>query len=224
MRAALGTLRDTRASMELLSTLLLVSVATGLVGHVALDFVANLALAHDPYDDLAHGSRIATTLVVGGLATLAALRALCALVVDAADGRVRVRTHALLHVSRPLLVGAVTVLGLAVLVALETTDLLVAGVRITDVATLLGGSVPLAFATLATCATASCFAARALVRRLVDIRPSLVRKIATMFAAFVRGAVRGLRAVATFARDRFRPRTLAPRRVGKRGPPRLLTR
>jgi hypothetical protein len=200
---------------------LAVACAAAVASHVAIDVGANFYVAHDPYDDLAHGSRF---LMVGGALILAlaiALSLLSAAVEDAGqDGEVfKDLVAAAARQPVAIFIGSVIVTSLLALVAMESFDsyLNAGGIPALDDA--FGGSVIAGSAITASIASAFGFAARRMLRWIALSQRSIVRAIAALLAVDLR---RGGRAsTRARLRDEGAGRSESPlaRRGAKRAPP-----
>ena len=102
--------------------------AAALLAHVAIDVAANFYAAHDPYDDIAHGSRLAAFAGVLALAAVAALSVI-SLAARSRDEALHALFLAIERRPAWAFVAAVIVGSLAALVAMETLDSLRAGGR-----------------------------------------------------------------------------------------------
>lgn len=156
--------------------------AAALLAHVAIDIAANFYAAHDPYDDIAHGSRLAAFAGVLALAAVAALS-----VVSLAA---RSRDEALLTLfsaieRRPAWAFAAAVIAgsLAALVAMETLDSFAATGHTCSLAAALGGVPAAGIAIEAAIAWA---VARA-VRRALLVLAAAHRHIARTIRVFIFG-------------------------------------
>jgi hypothetical protein len=197
--------------------------AAAVVSHVAIDGIANLVVAHDPFDDVGHASRSWLALcIVAMLAVVAG----CTLISVLAETRGRttafervMSSAASLGVWR--LGAAIGPLSLGLLLLMETADSAVAGVRIDDLGDLLGGSVPLGLAITACVAIAAAFGARRLLAALARAHRAVVVAVARLARVPMRrSAVVHLRK-ANNAQSAGSISVLAVR-AGKRAPP-LLT-
>jgi hypothetical protein len=148
-----------------------------LVAHVAIDVAGDYLLAHDTYDDHAHGSRYVASIAIL-IAASAAVYAYARVVIAETCGT-RGALHAALRSSVPTstlaFVAIVVSLALPVLLGMAWLDALVAGARIDDGIDLFGGSLGLGIgmATLASLATA--IGLRSFVALVAHFHRSIVR-------------------------------------------------
>jgi hypothetical protein len=126
-------------------TILLLSVAqfAALIGHVVIDFLGDVMLAHDTYDDMNHSSRTVVALVTLGLALFGSGVGLRAAIREArgSENAFCVALRAALPRSVPGFVTAAVVLSTLILCIMETCDAWLAGYSVDDVGDLFGGSV-----------------------------------------------------------------------------------
>ena len=228
MRTLHGTrVRDASASGSVfglrasgIGRTLLYALGVGLVAHLALDRLANLLSAPDPYDDLQHPSRFPVALLVATVLGIGALRAFYGALVDASrdGGRLRrpfVRAHPFARAALDAWIG-----GSIAMAALEACDALAATRPVPSFDALLAGSPPLAFAVTAVVALLVTAIVRAALRGIAALRPALAFAIAFLLTA-ARDAGERAEAWRAFARcgaERREPRWI---RAGKRGPPTL---
>jgi hypothetical protein len=116
-----------------------------LCAHVSIDIAGDYVLAHDAYDDPAHGSRWLASMALAASA-LGALAALARAVHAETCGR-RGALRAVLRAAVPSSVATfaltVTVIALPLLAGMAWLDDFVAGIGVDDVADLYGGSIVL---------------------------------------------------------------------------------
>jgi hypothetical protein len=114
----------------------------------------------------------------------------------------------------------VTILALVALMAMESADLLLDGVRIDDFADLLGGSIPLGIAT--TLAIAACIgtAVSQLLRAVAAAHSIIVEIVCALLVGVRRscGSPRGIRTALSLG-SLAAPFSILSTRAGKRAPP-----
>jgi hypothetical protein len=182
--------------------------AAALAAHLAIDFAGDYLLAHDAYDDQAHGSRWVASLA-SALAVTTALWAFArALLAETrgSRGALRATLRAALPASRVRFALTVVAAAFPLLLGMAWLDASVAGAAVDGFAALLGGSVPLGAGL--TVAFALGFAATAYrgVAVLCRHHGSIVRAMEA-FVRLARGTARAPFFVASNTQDR--PRVLA---------------
>ena len=207
-----------RTRFDAFGRVLACALAVGLCAHLALDRIANLVLAHDPYDDLAHPSRAPVFLFVAAFVTLAAARALYAALVEASRRCGRVLPAVGPAESFTTVAFRAFAGGCVALPALEAIDSLLAGRQVTSASALFAGSFGLGLAVIAVVALVGTAALRAMLRHVVALRPAIVAAIASFVSAASDAdvCIRG-RQTRTFRRN-FRNDPFSIR-AGKRAPP-----
>jgi hypothetical protein len=214
-RLAPGTALLLRLAMPLAAALVAV-----LAAHVAIDVVGDYVLAHDTYDDHAHGSRRLASLALA-VTLLTALWAFARAVLAetrGSRGALRAALYATLPESPVTFVLMVVAAVVPLLPAMGWVDALTAGARVDDVADLVGGSIPLGAGIAGAFALAAGTAAYRVVAFLGRHHRAIVRAV----EAFVRLAGCAARAALTLTDRPNRPRALAApaRRAGRnRAPP-----
>ena len=127
-------------------------MAAAAMAHVAIDVVGDFALAHDSYDNLAHGSRELVTAIALLAALVLALRGLKSCCEIAALNRRRIlRISFGLRQTFGYLAGTVLA-SCAAVPAMEWLDGRADGVAIDRLSDAFGGSVALGFSTTVICA------------------------------------------------------------------------
>jgi hypothetical protein len=158
-----------------------------LVAHVAIDVAGDYLLAHDTYDDHAHGSRYVASIAFG-IAVFASLSMFVRAVISETRG-VRGALRAALQSSIPASPAAfaatVVSLALPLLLAMAWLDSIVAGVPPDDVGDLFGGSLALGIGTTIVVSLATAIAVRALVALAVRFHRSIVRAVCALVHATV---------------------------------------
>jgi hypothetical protein len=196
---------------------LCVALCAALAALVAIDVLGDVLLAHDTFDDIAHGSRV---LVGSGALALALVAAGCGLRALLRDARGSETTFcaslAATIPRRPLpFFAAVFVATPAILAGMEALDACLASQSIDDAGDLFGGSLALGLGVAAFAACVSACLARVALRRLARARRSIVR---ILDGAPANGRIRASRHAAARAlalRDPHaprRPRAAAPGR------------
>lgn len=204
-----------------LATTLAAALLAALAAHVAIDVVGDYVLAHDTFDDHAHGSRglASLALVAAALASLwVPARAVLA-ETRGSRGALQSVLSAALPASPTTFVLSVVAAALPLVAAMAWLDALAAGAGVDDVADLFGGSVPLG----AGLALAFALISGAGALRLVAFLGRHQRTIVRVVEAFVRVANHGTSALLALAPERpDRPRVaaaLARCAGGNRAPP-----
>ncbi len=157
-----------------------------LAAHVAIDVVGDYVLAHDTYDDPAHGSRWLASIALAASA-LGVLWALARAVLAETRGSrdaLRRAVQAAVPASPAAFALTVAAAALPLLLGMAWLDACCAGIGVDDVADLLGGSMPLGAGILFAFAFAVALGLHRFVALLVRFRRSIFRAV----EAFVRGA------------------------------------
>jgi hypothetical protein len=195
-----------------------------LAAHVAIDVAGDYLLAHDTYDDPAHGSRWLATMALAACALSALWAFGRALLAETRGTRGALRTalRAAVPASPAKFALAVTAAALPLLLGMAWLDDACAGIDVDGVASLFGGSVPIG----AGITIAFALGAAIGVHRLVALLCRLERSIVRAVEAFVRVALDAsgapLLALSSVA-DRPRvPSALARCTGANRAPPRAL--
>ncbi len=206
-------------AVSLLAVLLTACVAA-LLAHFAIDGVGDVALAHDAYDGVSHGSRAAVLVAAVVLALGAAFRLVLAAGDSDAGAHARVsRALARLVPRSPVwFVATVIAAATAVLVCMAMLDSFVATGATAGLADALGGSIRLGLGIEIPIAAAVAALAWHALRWLAASSHEIVRVIATLFAAISSylappSCLYALRVPVPATR------VFLAHRVGKRGPP-----
>jgi hypothetical protein len=150
---------------------------TALLAHVAIDIAGDYLLAHDTYDDDAHGSRYVASIALL-FTVLVALYGYARAVVAETRG-VRGALRASLRSSLPAssFAFAALVAGLAMplLLGMAWLDSLVAGAPVDDVRDLFGGSLTLGIGMVTIASLATALASRVFVALVARFHRSIVR-------------------------------------------------
>ncbi|MFZ1017054.1 MAG: hypothetical protein WAN39_04195 [Candidatus Cybelea sp.] len=202
----------------LCSLALCAAMAAAAMAHVAIDVVGDFALAHDSYDNLAHGSRELVTAIALLAALVLALRGLKSCCEIAALNRRRV-----LRISFGLrqtigYLAATVLASCAAVPAMEWLDGRADGVAIDRLSDAFGGSVALGFSTTLVCAVVVATIVFAVARWLISNRETIAAIIETMLR-HTGDAIRP--SSQNLARERltFADRVSYTLRLSKRGPP-----
>jgi hypothetical protein len=208
-----------RVGFRTLVSLALCAAAAGAaLAHLAIDVLGDYALAHDSYDDFAHGSRILATLVALAVAALLAARGLRVCCEVGARNRTRLARPGF---GSPAALGyAATAVAssCAVVPAMEWVDGRVDGLAVTTLGDAFGGSLVLGLLTTVLCAALVAGLVFAFARWLISRHDTIVALIATL----LRRNEDSLRPSAgDLGRLRLNFRPCAPHalRLSKRGPP-----
>jgi hypothetical protein len=208
-----------RAALRSLVLLFVAAAAAAAAfSHYAIDVVADYALAHDTYDDVAHGSRDLLSGIAIVLAAALAVRGLRSCCEIGAARRFRLAGPGLTWRSGLLFVGATAILACAIVPAMELLDAHLAGKVVDDLGDLFGGSVQLGLSLTLFCGALVAAVVFIVAGWLLSHRASIAAAIVS-FAARRRGtrpSAQRLRRLRTAPRRR--PRHVALHR-SKRGPP-----
>jgi hypothetical protein len=198
--------------------------AAALLAHVGIDIAGDRLLAHDAYDDVAHGSR--TAAFAGGLFVFAGLvlRLLCAGLDQARGAGTTLRRAIEPAIGRSpwRFVAFVVALSPAMLAGMEGLDTSLAGGRIDDLGDLFGGSFALGFGILVPTAALAAGLIWRLLRAIADADAAIVRALYTLFIWRAPG---GSGLLGSIWREIAPPRSASPpaHRAGTRAPPLALT-
>ncbi|HEY7981667.1 MAG TPA: hypothetical protein VID19_09270, partial [Candidatus Eremiobacteraceae bacterium] len=120
--------------------LLLTALVAAAAAHLLIDYIGDFALAHDSYDGMAHHARTLASAVVLIVAIGGILRLLWSALDDghASTGTFRALVEPVLKLPVWRFAAAVTVVALLAVIAMESADALLDGVRIDDFADVLG--------------------------------------------------------------------------------------
>lgn len=198
------------------------ALGAALCAHVAIDVAGDYLLAHDSYDDVAHGSRGVVALVFfaflltacAGVVTVALRRA------RGSERELRAGVRALCPRSGFRFAIAVVAFTFPLLAGMEALDTVLAGGDVDDLGDLFGGSLALGGGLTVFCGVAWAGLARWAIERLAA---GICRAVVAVVAFLRRTAAR-----ATFSaarRPRRRARRVdryAARRLAGRAPPRPL--
>jgi hypothetical protein len=195
------------------------AAAAAATAHEAIDIVGDYALAHDTYDNVAHGSRE----LLSGLALLLAvllagrgLRICCAI---AAANRTRILEPAPRRAAGIGFVLGVITLTAILVPSMEWLDGRLDGVPVRALDDAFGGSILLGLGTTIICAAFVASAVYAIARWLISHRDSIATIIETLLrrlAGVVRPCRQDLARCLATPRRRRTPHAL---RLCKRGPP-----
>jgi hypothetical protein len=214
---AAGLARSLRLRLASLLVLMLTVCVAALLAHLAIDALGDVALVHDAYDGVAHGSRAVVVVGVIACALAASFRLLLAALDATGTDRARL---ARVVPRRPIAFVAVSVVGAAaVLVGMETLDAVVATGRVVDVADALGGTAWFGLGLEAPIAFAVALVAWKALRRLADAGDLIVRAIEVLLAVCRRAGTTTTAERVPIRAGIARELCLLARRAGKRGPP-----
>jgi hypothetical protein len=196
-----------------------------LAAHVAIDIAGDFLLAHDTYDDVAHGSRwlASIALAVSALCALGLLARAVIAETRGSRGALRSAFSAAVPVSAAKFGFVVTGAALPLLAGMAWLDAVFGGIAVDDIGDLFGGSIPLGAGTTIAFAFAIAIGVHGLVRFLSRFHRSIVRAVEA-FARIARGAVREPQLAGSVMRP-DRPRVLpalARCSSGNRAPPESL--
>ncbi|HEY5094361.1 MAG TPA: hypothetical protein VII69_04490 [Candidatus Eremiobacteraceae bacterium] len=208
----------------LVAVVVLASLAAAAATHSAIDLIGDFALPRDSYDGMAHESRALAFVLVLVIAIAGVLRFLW----SALDGS-HASATAFRALAQPVLAlpvwrfaATVMVLALIALMAMESMDALLDGVRIDDFADVLGGSIPLGSGV--TLAISACIGAAVsqLLRALAAAHEAIIEIVCAILigARHPGGSPRGIR-TALSLESFAAPISILSTRAGKRAPPLL---
>ncbi|HEY2473540.1 MAG TPA: hypothetical protein VGI19_01945 [Candidatus Cybelea sp.] len=208
-----------RVGFVTLSSLALCAAAAGAaIAHEAIDVIGDFALAHDSYDNIAHGSRELLSGIALVLAVLLAARGLRSCCELARIHRNRVQRVTLgLPEMLGYLAAAVSV-GCALVPAMEWLDGRADGVAVLQLSEAFGGSLALGLGTTIICASLISILVFAIARWLIAHRDTIAAIIETLLRR-ADDAVRPLSCILGRQRLTFQNRTAHTLRLSKRGPP-----
>jgi hypothetical protein len=204
---------------------LLTALVAAAAAHSLIDFVGDFALAHDSYDGMAHHARtlvfvIALIFAVGGV-----LRFLWSALDSghASTGTFRTLSAPLLAVPVWRFAAAISVVALLTVIAMESADALLDGVRIDDFADVLGGSIPLGMAVTLVLSVCIGAAVSLLFRSLAAAHRTIVKIVCALLVGARRrpGSQRAIR-TALLLECFAAPGSILATRAAKRAPPPLL--
>jgi len=203
----------------LLLLLVAAAAAAAALAHVAIDIVADYAVAHASYDDVAsHGSRELVVAIAVALAASIAWRALQRCCDVAARARFRAAKPPSWWIALPF-AAATAALACAAVPAMEWTDTLLAGRPLGDLSDAFGGSVPLGIGLTVACALLVASAAFALVRWLLSHRDRILAAVVAVIGE-LQGTHGGASSQSFALPYVVRRRNVSSLRRGKRAPPR----
>jgi hypothetical protein len=195
-RPTAPTLRTAPAAF-LVAVVLLAALTAAAAAHSTIDFVGDFALAHDSYDGLAHHTRTLAFVVVLIIATVGVLRFLWSALDDAhaSTGTFRALVNPVLALPAWRFAALVAILALMTVMAMESSDALLDGVRMDDFADVLGGSIPLGLAVTIAISACTGFAVSHLFRALAAAHSSIVELVCALLIRIRRrvGSPRAIR-------------------------------
>jgi hypothetical protein len=195
--------------------------AAAVAAHVAIDLAGDVALAHDPYDDIGHASRGNVAGLALALVTALLLRLVWHALLEARGDRTSVRASLARVTRNPLaFVAAVNCATLPVLAAMGAADSLAAAGRVAPLLQLVGGSLGLCVAIAVPIASAAALFVWCGLRLLQRSCDALVDALGAI-VAFLTGPSRAERAIVVQSRYPSTSRAAAyvGGSAGKRAPP-----
>ncbi len=162
-----------------------------LSAHIAIDVVGDYVLAHDTYDDPAHGSRWLASIALG-ISAFVAVWALGRAALAESRGShnaLRRALRAAVPASSIRFSGIVTAASLPMLAGMAWLDAVCAGIPVDDAGDLFGGCIPLGTGITVVLAIVVAAAVHRLVALLCRFHRSIVRAVEA-FVRLPRGAVR----------------------------------
>jgi hypothetical protein len=205
--------------------LLLTALVAAAAAHLLIDYIGDFALAHDSYDGMAHHARTLASAVVLIVAIGGILRLLWSALDDghASTGTFRALVEPVLKLPVWRFAAAVTVVALLAVIAMESADALLDGVRIDDFADVLGGSIPLGIAVTLAMAVCVGVAVSLLFRSLAAVHRDIVEMVCALFVGTRRrtGSQRSV-TTALLLECFAAPSSILSTRAAKRAPPPLL--
>lgn len=212
--------RSQSVAFRLGGALCVVAVAAlaAALGHIAIDALGDVLLAHDTYDDIAHDSRT----VGAALAACVFLGAGARSVYLALRSRLGYRSaRRVFRIESPVRFAALVVaLAIPGVLGMEALDAALAGRCVDDAGDLFGGSIVLGLTTTIAVALVVAIAACVLLRFFSSTQALLVRAVAELFQ------LRGRCGAGAFRRQQRRRASLGIplvflRHAAERGPPLL---
>jgi hypothetical protein len=195
-----------------------VAIVAAAISHVAIDWLGDVLLAHDTYDDVRHESRTVTAALAAAAWLVAATASLHAKLTSALGRRAASRVF----VQSPRRLCALVVpLAITLVIAMELVDTLLARRPVAGLDELLGGSIALGLSTSSTVAFAIAITAGALLRFFLCTERLLVHAVWGLFQSRERRAISAFLAIAR-RHARVFVRLVVRRHAAKRGPPSIL--
>ncbi|HTV73540.1 MAG TPA: hypothetical protein VME66_07550 [Candidatus Acidoferrales bacterium] len=204
------------------AVLLFAACVAALLTHVAIDVAGDYWLARDAYDTLAHHSRLATLIGISAIAValFAAIAARAIADVRGKRGALREALEALVGGSATLFSLRVAVLSLAVLIAMETLDSLLATGTIEDLPDAFGGSIAFGLAFALPISLTVAFGTWKLARSMIRLLQPLLRVVGALLQYLIRTGDRETPLLAAIDTTRRGVRSsLLARCAGLRAPP-----
>jgi hypothetical protein len=205
--------------------LLLTALVAAAAAHSLIDIIGDYALPHDSYDGMAHHARTLAFVVVLIFAIGGVLRLLWSAIDagHASTGTFRELVRPVLALPVWRFAAAITIVALLTVVAMESVDSLLDGVRIDDFADVLGGSIPLGMAVTLTISIFIGAAVSHLFRAIAAAHRTIVEIVHALFVGTGRraGSQRAAR-TALLLESFSSPNSPLSTRTGKRAPPPLL--
>jgi hypothetical protein len=194
-----------------------------LAAHISIDIVGDFVLAHDTYDDSAHGSRwfASIALAASAFGALAVLVRSVLAETRGCRGALRCALRAAVPASAARFAVSVAAIALPLLLAMAWLDDVCAGIGVDDFADLFGGSVPLGGGITIAFAVAAAGGLHRFVAFLSRNHRSIVRAVEAFVRVARNAACAQQFAIAGARQDRPRvPAALARCSGGNRAPPR----
>lgn len=224
MRSTIPALRNAPAAFLGL-VLLLTALVAAAAAHSLIDFIGDFALAHDSYDGMAHHTRTLAFVIVLIFAVGGVLRFLWSALAagHASTGTFRALVEPVLAIPAWRFAAAVAAIALVTVVAMESADSLLDGVRIDDFADVLGGSIPLGTAVTVTISVCIGAAVSFFFRSLAAAHRTIVEIVCALFIGTRRhpGSQRAV-TTALLLECFAAPSSILSTRAAKRAPPPLL--
>ena len=206
------------------AVLVLAALAAAAAAHLFIDLIGDFALPHDSYDGMTHNARTLAFVVVPAIALGGILHMLWS-----ALDRARESTGAFRALVRPILAipawrfaATIAILALMMVMAMESADALLNGVRIDDFADVFGGSILLGLAVTLVMSACIGFATSRIFRAVAAAHGCIVDLVYALIVG-IRRACSSLQAIRTaFSLESFAaPISVLSTRAGKRAPPPL---
>jgi hypothetical protein len=205
--------------------LLLTALVAAAAAHSLIDYIGDFALAHDSYDGMAHHTRTLAFVVVLIFAAGGALRFLWSALDSghASTGAFRTLVRPMLALSVWRFAAGVTAVAILTVIAMESADALLDGIRIDDFADVLGGSIPLGMAVTLTISACIGAAVSNLFRSLAAAHRTIVEIVCALVVGLRHhlGSPRAVR-MALSLESFAAPISVLSTRAAKRAPPPLL--
>jgi hypothetical protein len=204
--------------------LLLTALVAAAAAHSLIDIIGDYALPHDSYDGIAHHARTLAFVVVMIFAVGGALRLLWSAIDagHASTGAFRALVKPLLALPAWRFAVATTLVAVVSVIAMESADLLLDGIRIDDFADVFGGSLALGTAVTFTISVCIGTAVSHLFRALAAGHSTIVEIVCALCVRTRRPGSGRAATIALSLESFAAPSSVLSTRAAKRAPPPLL--